>query len=543
MKKFLKTAILGAAFSTSISTGALAGDLWIVNRAGDGTNLTGSHTDNDITAASEKIIPGYKINIGNINNTNTGRDIIYSTSTDLANGSLIYFKLTNAKWEVCEDSSAGKIYLIGKDSDFGESGNKTGDAIIVGIMDACEDPNENIDPHYIKIILSTDFPAGKQVYFHQAATLPSVDDNDGAFDNDGDTTSTDNEDFIVAPTITGVEISQGAADGKITLEGVYAQHAGSSITGGKADAIDLVTFKRQFGWKLNDTNGENNSIIDVNPDDPTLARKVFVQNGNETPNIDESVVVDVEFVNDASNLDDKITLTQNDKLKITLEAEYPFTDYLLDLGNGKYALEYDLDKNGLTTEDKLFTIDSADPKKATIEIDADASKLGTDNIYLKVNKTAILNPQKITAHVQLYLPGQNNFTEDLFNGIVYDWSINGAQFKISYMFNSDSTFVRIVNESSLDGEITADVQDEAGNTITAVSLGTVPAKGALILRGSEIYNAAKNAGWTPSGPRFTVKLTVAAPEDQVSAVAVQKIPGGVDRVIPVLTPDTQEWKQ
>ena len=145
--------------------------------------------------------------------------------------------------------------------------------------------------------------------------------------------------------------------------------------------------------------------------------------------------------------------------------------------------------------------------------------------------------------------------------------VNGAVLKVPYVVNGEGNFVRVTNEHDEAAEVTVDVFGESdnGNTgnrkVTAVKLGTVPAKSSVVYfvpelieeavsqksytgadggyaagsLGTDGVNAKSNAN------RHTLTFTVTAPRDSVHGVSVQRVLGGSDRVMPVL--DQNEWSQ
>lgn len=92
-----------------------------------------------------------------------------------------------------------------------------------------------------------------------------------------------------------------------------------------------------------------------------------------------------------------------------------------------------------------------------------------------------------------------------------------------------------------------DIFDETGNNkLTNLQVsGTeqVPAVSSVVVRASDIIAAAMAADptYTMTNDRFFATFTITSPKDKVHGVAVQAIPGGVDRVIPVL--DQNNWAQ
>ncbi|WP_448563791.1 hypothetical protein [Thalassotalea ganghwensis] len=146
----------------------------------------------------------------------------------------------------------------------------------------------------------------------------------------------------------------------------------------------------------------------------------------------------------------------------------------------------------------------------------------------------------------------------------HEIGVNGAVLKVPYVVSAEGNFVRITNEHNESAEVTFDMFGEsddgnanAGRVVTAVSLGTVPAKSSVVYFVPQLLEDAQAAGYLgadggydtaefgsnfkSADNRHTVTFTVTAPRDAVHGVSVQKIIGGLDRVMPVL--DQNAWSQ
>lgn len=94
---------------------------------------------------------------------------------------------------------------------------------------------------------------------------------------------------------------------------------------------------------------------------------------------------------------------------------------------------------------------------------------------------------------------------------------------------AEDTFIRIFNNSSVDGEVTVDVTPGDGRVVEGVSLGTIPARTTGIFWAANIATLAS----VPLNSSFGAVFTVNAPKDSVMAEAIKKRPGGMDRVLPI----------
>lgn len=136
----------------------------------------------------------------------------------------------------------------------------------------------------------------------------------------------------------------------------------------------------------------------------------------------------------------------------------------------------------------------------------------------------------------------------------HDIKVNGTELKLPYLSTAnDMQWIRISNEHDTTAEVYFDIYGEEGTdqvmdgTNTNIFLGTIPANSAKvffarrdILAAAEAQGYSQTAAPGTSGPgqqatqRHTATFLVTAPSDKVHGVSTQKIPGGVDRVIPVL---------
>lgn len=154
---------------------------------------------------------------------------------------------------------------------------------------------------------------------------------------------------------------------------------------------------------------------------------------------------------------------------------------------------------------------------------------------------------------------------------------NGALLKAPYAVDGPGNFIRVTNEATHVGHVVAEIFGESANGTTGnrhvqdVYLGTVPAKSSVVFNVSDIVRAAQeqkgytgsNGGYATnsqtgffanltaagtakpisagynqqaSGARHTVTLTVTTEQNKAHAVTVQRVQGGVDRVMPIFKP-------
>ena len=117
----------------------------------------------------------------------------------------------------------------------------------------------------------------------------------------------------------------------------------------------------------------------------------------------------------------------------------------------------------------------------------------------------------------------------------HEITFNGAVLKAPYVYTSGAgNFVRLTNESDSAADVYADVFGEDGKEIKNVMVGTIPARASKVFFASDLIKTVNTAGYTGTGPRQTFIFNVMAEKEHVNGVSVQTIPGGVDRVMPVL---------
>ena len=109
---------------------------------------------------------------------------------------------------------------------------------------------------------------------------------------------------------------------------------------------------------------------------------------------------------------------------------------------------------------------------------------------------------------------------------------NGWEGTVPYMWAdiaSQDTFIKIFNNSSIAAPVTVAVTSDDGTKTGTVTLASIPAKSVGIYWANAI---ATSAGLTIPGA-FGAVFTLNAPSNLITAVANQKRPGSVDRVLPV----------
>jgi hypothetical protein len=160
---------------------------------------------------------------------------------------------------------------------------------------------------------------------------------------------------------------------------------------------------------------------------------------------------------------------------------------------------------------------------------------GSNDITITVDGTTIINTASysVTLLIDPAEAGVANQTS-LSSATAFVWTVNGWQATVPYHWaaatQAEDTFIKIFNNSTTTGNVSADVTPDGGGTVT-ISLGSIPAGTIGIFWANAIATA---AGVTIPGS-FAAVYTVNAPQANVTAMAVQKRSGGSERVLPVYT--------
>mgnify|MGYP003633767203 CR=1 FL=1 len=476
---------------------------------------------------------------------NNGLQIVYIPTTDLPGASRVKVKLTNAVFF----GNANQIFLLGS----GDNVLATSDGVVDG-----QGEIEFLTQSGITI------PAGTRMAFSKGNTLATLEPVGIRTQN---TTCTDS----TSSAVISIAATSARTDG------------GSSIIGGVSRAETLIDISPQYVTFLGTaTDAEVNAQSTNSADAEIVARTEFVFEANSLTLQRTDIIAPFAFVDREAALDLAHTLTADDELElmftttgdtgssvafgifntqtaapgvlggqVTLDADddygYADTAYALPApavftpvatgAEPAAAASYGL---GATSNSHFFTVTQTD----------DTVPMGF-NYAVNVKSTLNFDPATLLDHCQ-----QTTNTHNI--------GINGAVLKVPYAVAAEGNFVRVTNEHTQSAEVTVDVFSESadgttGNRFaTAVTLGTVPAKSSVVYFVQDVIDAAVDQkGYTGADGGFatgsygsnaqagllrhTLTFAVTSPRDTVHGVTVQKIPGGVDRVMPVL--DQNNWNQ
>ena len=493
MKKLLKTAIFGTVVTAILSGESIASTL---DTTGGSNPDTGCYT-----VSSEWL--NYQDVDSSISGTKV--DLSYTPDIDLGVNNIIVLKFNGG---ALKPTPGNVMYL----ADAGGDGivNTGTDPIVAQMIDYTVDADGNYTSITLKFTQTV--ASGSKLFLVDDAT---TDTSGNLFANS-----------------TGFYVITYQNSTGVTAQVISAQDdTGTPLQAPLTGIENITCATKQLSVVIAETQDNSNpnsdpalDTIDVNP---PLYRKGFLDDDSDG-NYDSDVRVSV--IN--NNLDIALPVDSNDTYTLTLKGDFTGVQSIVGIDEDSNNINATQDADGNYVISTSFN-------------DSDSDNTADLDVVITVDGQTALNPQTITADLvfdfnEILAANDTNLFSDRS---IIKWDINGAQFKVPYLYNNSNTWVRISNDGPVAGEITADVFDEAGNKQTNVSLGVVQPNSSVVIYASDIVNAAIQAGWAATNvTRFTAIFTVAAPAGNISAVAVQRIPGGVDRVIPVLDSEST-WDQ
>ncbi|RZF79162.1 hypothetical protein EXT46_14820 [Pseudoalteromonas sp. CO325X] len=523
----------------------------------------------DLSSVAYELTKNYGMNLNDVNSLDEELQLVYIPTTNLPSGTVLKFRLTgDANWGT---GNANQMHLIQVDQNGIYREVATSDGTF----------NEGKEITFV-VKAGVSVQSGSRLVWSRSV---AADGQNATPDANG--TPTTNAALIESPYLN-IETSESCSEeyDNIGIEAFYANVGGVDLIGAKNKQEDFVEIKRQFtvlkpvdsftmvtidgdgglyNWTSGSTGNLEDNLSEVAPrtrfiDGGTMDR--IVQNvdmmltdpdGEALPlDIDrqayaEAAVFPFVMKNDLT-LDGHITLDPQDDVHVR---------YSVDGVNMPSAVDVSLwhDWTGdNATPTNLITATPAgwtysNPAGTTdIIYDADEIFGGADEVvYAKLQN---VNDGIMNFNYNVMMDANIDFEDETFHDVIttscveekaFEVGVDGAVLKVPYTYDTGNNWVRITNESDSVATITADIFDESGNVIKAVQVGSVAGKASTVLRANEVIKAAKAAGYTGTGFRHTMTFNVAAPKDEVHGVSVQNIPGGVDRVLPVL--DQNSWNQ
>lgn len=490
-----------------------------------------------------------EINFDELDGVSSDQHIVYIPTTDIPGGTKIQMELTGAKFF----GNSNQIHLV--------KGNSTDTT-----FEAVASSDGQVDGESTITFLTKagiTIPAGARLAFSLVST--------GA-----DATA-------VAPIgikLENTECTDADSNQSVTIRATYAKTDGGTgynIIGGVSQPQKILDVSPQF-YAFQDGSAAE---VDVNAESsndagaPIIARAEFVYDSQTASNQlvakRYQAVYKTAFYNRGvgSNLDRFITLDADDHVETAFTAtDEAGVAMRMGLWNSRTAASGDLADqvavqtgtlygmlNGTTYNTEaldLFT--PATTGDAEVNPAVAAPKLGANYnqmfyVLENTDPNSIMNFNynvKVDHTLDFGTPTELDHCAK--NLTSHQIGVNGAVLKVPYAYDTSKNWVRITNEHTADAEVTVDVfgetSDGSGTEKQTFTLGKVAAKDSVVYKASDLVAQFKGAYTMDASKlvnRYTFTFTVTAPKDTVHGVSVQAIPGGVDRVMPVL--DQNNWAQ
>ena len=515
----------------------------------------------------------YDIDFDTTDGVNTDTHIVYIPTTDIPSGTLISMTLSGATFKGNNDI----IHLV-QDNDLGGVGTAF-DAVAStdGAVDG-ENTITFLTKAGVTITAGTRLVLSKIASGAAAANLVPVSIN-----------------------IKNTECADPTTQKYVTLQATSAKTDGGNgydIQGGVSAVQNIADISPQFVTFFNNVNIDDaqvNAESSNNNGGAITARTQFVYDatvtaGDKLTRNAYQVINKAVFINKKDELDDSFTLDADDELETkfvtTSDAGatvfagiYDTQDGALGGDTGALTNAIDVDSDG-TSDFAALSTDYSTAAASDTSAAALFADLGNDSnaeeaaaqtaltgssatdIYTAdgnydYNETYYVLENTIPAGATEYGVMNFNYMHTpehtlKFNDAtlldhctqkptLHEVGVNGAVLKVPYTYDNGNTWVRITNEHNEEAEITLDIFDESSNQKNSINVGSVAEHASVVLYADELIEKAKAAGYMGTGSRHTMTFTVTAPSNTVHGVSVQKIPGGVDRVLPVL--DQNDWTQ
>lgn len=483
----------------------------------------------------------YDIDFENINAASQRQHIVYIPTTDIPPASRIQMKLSGADFG---DGNADQMYLVVLDGD--------GDYQTIASSDGAFDNTDTVE------FLTK---AGVTIGAGSRLLLSSLNPED-----------VPEEATLIAGISIHLENTDTCnPDSEVTISAVSAKTDGNTSIAGAISKtpVAILDISEQFALV---TGADATNEVEVDAEDPSFRKKFVVEQvggswvGKE---IEDQAFWEAKFTNDTS-LDDFIVIDSDDNVTLSLKStsstgagvtfgiladNQEDTDLtILDASQNDHIATgvgvnvglLDIDGNAddmvaLTTSAVNYTIDADE----VFQVAADTVNYTNIATVLENDTDEVMEfNYDVKATYGL------DFNDDAHLDKVaceattpYSVGVNGAVLKVPYTFDIKSNWVRITSEHDTEATVFVDIFDEASNEVKNVNLGQLAGKTSKVYTVDWIIDQAEMEAtpYAPTGKRHTMTFTVTAPKNKIHGVSVQAIPGGVDRVMPVL--DQNDWSQ
>jgi len=526
-----------------------------MNRTG-ATN-TGLAVNDDATVAWE-LTGDINLNLNNlVGATSPTSHIVYISTTDIPPASRIQMQLTGADWGT---GNANQLYLVHKDA--------AGDYQTVASSDGAFNNATTVE-----FLTKAGVTIGAGSRLLLSNTNPNDVQEDGLLitgvqihvDNKGKSKT-----CSITPEVTIKAIS-ALTDAQTVIRGAVSSSNGAESVLDISEQFSLITLPPAVA------NAKQGVLVDA--EDPSF-RKSFVNNGQAGGNwtnqtIAQKAFWEASFTNKFDTLDLYVILAPTDTVTVATSADSStgagVTLAVLTANNAADFANASILDSSHATHINQNLVSNTLPTKVNLDgIATDEVALTstpTDHVAFaseyfsesKGNVSTVNAAVTITNDVTKIMEfnynvdtsWSMNFTNASYLGkkaacntpAPFEVGVNGAVLKVPYVYTklNEGGFVRITSEHNSEATIFMDIFDESSNETKNVNLGLIQPKSSNVLKADDILALAVADGYTGTGDRHTMTFTVTAPKDKVHGVSVQKIAGGVDRVMPVL--DQNNWSQ
>ncbi len=315
--------------------------------------------------------------------------------------------------------------------------------------------------------------------------------------------STAEDEFILSgSTAVGqaisVNVPAAAAGSEINIDAEYKDSPTTVFE--SYNDVELFQYFNEFSAAVTTS---ANGIVDVADD-----RLSF------TGGVDNDVIA---FTYTDAALNNKVALTDDDKVEITLSGDMSGIDAIAAVTDG--ASRGDM------------TIDTA-TNTATISLSASDvfAGAGLTQLTATVDGTSTLATRTFTSQTDLNFVDETDKNLIAENTSVGEWTINGLQAKVSHLSLNTTGFVswlKVVNEGNTDAEISADIiwtlADGTEGSVSGATLGSVDAGGIATIGEAALLTAMGNPTQLAD---VSMIVTVAGQTNAIHLVAEKKASDG-----------------
>jgi hypothetical protein len=475
--------------------------------------------------------------------------IVYIPTTDIPPASRITMALTNADFGT---ANANQIYLVSLDS--------SGEYQTVASSDGAFN-----DTSSVEFLTKAGVTIGAGTRLVLSNTNPSGVAEDGTLLEAVKIHIANTETCVITPKVA-IKATSAKTDSGTTIQG------GSSATGGEVDILDI---SEQFQLvAVAPANPNATRDIEVDAEDPSQ-RKSFVNNNQDGGSwtnqvLPQAAIWEAKFTNAFDTLDLFVTIDSDDTVDLGLSTDSATGDgvtlevlvdltvsadtSLLDASEATHlttaaqATATLVDITGSTTEQLPITTTAASYEALATQYFQEVATVDA------VTNAAVVLRNDATKVMEFNYEVSTSWSMDFNDAdkldkvgcktpVAFNVGVNGAVLKVPYVYTkaNEGGFVRITSEHDTVANVFMDIFDESSNETKNVNVGTLAAKASNVLKADDLLALAIADGYVGTGDRHTMTFTVTAPKNRVHGVSVQKIAGGVDRVMPVL--DQNDWSQ